>query len=104
MKLIYGVILLTLASCAHHHKGAEHHHHSGKANYTKAPADLNVKYDKECAESIKEGDKHVAGKEEFQLQHGGHFYYFSSQEKMDLFKKDLDKNIGVADKNWKNRP
>jgi YHS domain-containing protein len=103
MKLIYATILLSLFSCAHHHEGSEHHHHQGKDNYTKAPADTKVEYDKHCATSVMNGDKHVVGKEEFQLEHGGRFYYFSSQEKMDKFKQNLAKNISKADKTWESK-
>ncbi len=103
MRFLLPLMLLTLFSCAHHHEGSDHHHHEGKANYTKSPKDMKVMYDKKCACSVMEGDKHVAGKEEFQLEHGGRFYYFSSKEKMDKFKENLTENIEKADKNWDSR-
>lgn len=103
MKYLSILMLFTFFSCAHHHEGKDHHHHQGKSNYTKSPKDLKVKYDHECAGSVMEGDKHVAGKEEFELEHGGRFYYFSSEEKMEKFKENLTENIQKADKQWDSR-
>lgn len=104
MKYLLSVMLLALVSCAHHHEGSGHHHHQGKANYTKSPKDAKVKYDNHCASSVMEGDKHTVGKEEFQLEHGGQFYYFSTEEKMNEFKKNLTENAHKADKNWAKKP
>ena len=100
MKYLLLLSLINFVACSHHHKGEDHHHHDGKANYTKSPKDVKAAYDHQCADSVKEGDKHVAGKEEFQLEHRGRFYYFSSEEKMENFKKNLEANIKQADTNW----
>lgn len=102
MKVLLSIMLLMFISCTHHHQDTNHHHHKGKSNLTKSSKDDLVMYDKTCASSILNGDTHIEGKEEFQLEHGGRFYYFSSKEKMDNFKLNLDNNISDTDKRWNN--
>lgn len=89
MKIIIGIIFtLFLASCAHHHKTPEHHHHA---------------YEKHCAYSIAHGDLETMGNNEFKLAHGGKTYYFSSKEKLNEFKENIEKNIKNANKSWLGR-
>lgn len=79
---------LFAVSCAHHHDKVEHHHHA---------------YEKSCAYGVMTGSMKEKGKEDYQFDHGGKTYYFSSQEKMDKFKAHLNENIVEADRNWSNR-
>ena len=102
MKYLLPIMLLTLFSCARHHEKSAHHHDQEGSTDSKNSVKLNPKYDKECACSVMEGDKHVAGKEEFKLEHAGDLYYFSTKEKMEKFKENLTENISKADKNWSN--
>lgn len=86
MKYIVTILLTVfLASCAHHHQTPEHHHHA---------------YDKQCAYSVAHGDLKTEGNIEYQVEHGGKTYYFSSKEKMNQFKKNIESNIKSANKNW----
>ncbi len=96
--LIVGIILGV--SCAHHHKEGAHHHHkackeSCKVNHAKV--DMFSRY---CAQSILEGKLHVKGEEELSLKHGGQIYYFSTEEKRDKFKENLELNAINATKIW----
>ena len=103
MNILLPIMLLALISCTHHHEDTDHHHHhKGKSNIIKSSKDDLAMYDKTCASSVLNGDKHVEGKEEFQLEHGGRFYYFSSKEKMDKFNLNLEENITDANKQWNN--
>lgn len=89
MKYFIAVILtMFLASCAHHHKTPEHHHHA---------------YDKQCAYSVSHGNLKVQGEAEYKAEHGGKTYFFSSSKKMEEFKKNIEKNIKSANKNWSSR-
>ncbi len=92
MKHLIIVMALTLvtASCAHHDSNVEHHHHDEK----------QASYDGKCAYSVAHDNMNVSGKKEFSFNHKGMTYYFSSEEKMDLFKKDLDKNVQTANRLW----
>ncbi len=88
MKYLIAVLLtMFLASCAHHNK-TEHHHH---------------KYEKQCAYSVAHGDLKTKGKVEYKFEHGGKTYYFSTSEKLNDFKKDLETNIKRANQNWADR-
>tara|TARA_Y100000034_G_C6844563_1_gene382447 strand:- start:97 stop:378 length:282 start_codon:yes stop_codon:yes gene_type:complete len=89
MKYIVAVIFsIFLASCAHHHKTPEHHHHA---------------YDKHCAYSVAHGDLKTEGNSEYKIEHGGKTYFFSSKEKLEDFKKNIDSNVQKANKNWLER-
>jgi len=81
-------IALFTFSCAHHHERTEHHHHA---------------YEKSCAYSVMSGDYKQKGKDEYQLEHGGKTYFFSTKDRMDKFKAHLNENIAEADRNWVNR-
>ncbi len=88
MKYLLAVIItIFLVSCAHHHKTPEHHH----------------AYDKQCAFSVAHGDVKVAGKDEFKYEHSGKIYYFSSEKKLNIFKKDIEENVKKANKSWAER-
>lgn len=88
MKYLIAVLLtMFLASCAHHNK-TEHHHH---------------KYEKLCAYSVAHGDLKTKGKVEYKFEHGGKTYYFSTSEKLNDFKNDLETNIKKANQNWVDR-
>lgn len=93
MKLILCLSLMLVASCSHHHKSKEHHHHEKEA------ANEGM-FGKKCAQAVAQGNAHVEGKEEYQLQHGGKTYYFSSEEMKNKFAKDLENNVQKAEKNW----
>ena len=89
MKYLIAVLLtMFLASCAHHHNKTDHHHH---------------KYEKQCAYSVAHGDLKTKGKVEYKFEHGGKTYYFSTSEKLNDFKKDLETNIKRANQNWADR-
>jgi YHS domain-containing protein len=83
--LLAVIITIFLASCAHHHKTPEHHHHA---------------FDKQCAYSVAHGNLKVEGNAKLKIEHGGKTYYFSSSKKMKEFKKNIEKNIKSANKNW----
>ncbi len=86
MKYVIVLMFSTfLMSCSHHHKKPEHHHHA---------------YDKQCAYSVAHGDFKTKGSNEYKMKHGGNTYYFSTSQKREQFKKDLEQNIQSADKEW----
>lgn len=86
MKILIGFILtFFLTSCAHHHNKTKHHHHA---------------YEKQCAYSVSHGDLKTEGFPEHKIEHGGKVYYFSSKDKMNSFKRDIDENIKKADNEW----
>lgn len=86
--LLIGISLTFLISCAHHHDRPEHHHHA---------------YNKKCAYSIVHNDMDTVGKDEFKIEHKDVTYYFSTKEKLDLFEKELEKNIKKANRIWGDR-
>ena len=57
-------------------------------------------FEKRCAYHVSQGNMEVKGKDEHKLEHAGHTYYFSSKDKMAIFKEDLEKNIQKANDNW----
>lgn len=100
MKIVFASLMLLISSCSHHHKGNDHHHHDKKASCSKCEEMSKDMYNKNCAHSVLEGDTHVPGKDEFQFDHGGRTYYFSSQEKMEKFKANLEENVKSANRKW----
>jgi YHS domain-containing protein len=102
MKKILTILASTflLGSCAHHHKDVEHHHHKSCDVNCKVFHAKGEMFEKHCAQSISEGDLHVKGTEDFKLNHSGQVYYFSSEQKLDKFKKHLELNAVNAQKNW----
>ncbi len=90
MKLLALLIMIvSFANCAHHHNKNEHHHHQ---------------FNKKCAYSVSQDHLDVEGKEEFKLEHGKETYYFSSEENMQKFKKDINTNIERSKRNWRRGP
>lgn len=96
-RVLVLALLIGASACSHHHKAPDHHHHSA----TNVKPDDSVAFDGNCPYAVMEGDLHTHGKEEFKLEHGGETYYFSSQDKLEKFKKDLPKNLSAARKKWK---
>lgn len=106
MKLLACLLsFVFLASCSHHHKAKGHHHHDKDSETSltsckECQDSSKVMYEKHCAHSVMLGDTHTAGKDEYLLEHGGKSYYFSSAEKMDMFKADIAENSRKADRSW----
>lgn len=92
MKLLKLIILtltvLTFVSCSHHHNKEEHHHHA---------------FNKLCAYEVSLNHFDVAGNENYKIEHEGETYFFSSEEKMNKFKKDLQSNVRSARDNYTSR-
>lgn len=103
MKLILFLLttLLLTLSCSHHHKDASHHHHECKED-CKIHA-YKAMFDKHCAQSVSEGDMHIMGSDEYKITHGGEIYYFSSEKKLEDFKKHIDEKSKEAKNNWADR-
>ena len=98
MKKYIGIVIIALlgfvvGGCAHHDSAIEHHHHDEK----------QAKYDGKCAYSMAHGELGVSGKPEHSFEHGGMTYYFSSEEKMNDFKKDVEANVKAASRVWEER-
>ncbi len=53
-----------------------------------------------CAYSVSKGELDVKGNLSHKFIHDGHVYYFSSEEKKQSFKKNLDENVKKAHKHW----
>ncbi len=85
-------IALGFSSCAHHDNKVDHHHHEDTTK--------KISYEGKCAYSIEHGQYNVVGNPEFNVEHDGATYYFSSIEKMNDFKKDIAKHIQAANRNW----
>jgi len=45
----------------------------------------------------------IKGNKSHHWNHKGKSYYFSSEENMKKFKKDVDENVERANKNWNRR-
>lgn len=91
-NLIFTFIIgLSISACAHHDTNVEHHHHD---------ALQQTSFDGRCAYSVAHNELGVKGEKEFSFEHAGRTYYFSSEEKMNLFKKDLDRNVEIANQHW----
>lgn len=88
-------LLFVISGCAHHDNNVavDHHHHEQK----------EASFDGKCAYSVAHEELNVAGKPEYNFKHKGMTYYFSSEEKMNEFKKDIDKNVQKARKAWEVR-
>lgn len=100
VSLLSTIFLVSCASYEKHPTASEHHHACSMDNcQMKHKCEM---YAKKCAYSVSRGDFDVKGKEEYRLTHRGHNYFFSSKEKMEKFKKDIDKNIDSANRNWSN--
>jgi YHS domain-containing protein len=102
MKLFLISVLSTflLSSCAHHHKDVKHHHHKSCDANCKVQHEKGEMFKKHCAQSVAEGDLHVQGSDEYKISHGNEIYYFSTEEKLNKFKKHLSKNAKSARRNW----
>lgn len=97
--ILIGMFLATLG-CASHNKKTGHHHHLKACDKDSCKMDRCEMYEKRCAYSVSNGNMNVKAKDEYQLKHAGHTYYFSSEKKMDEFKKDLEGNVNKANENW----
>ncbi len=92
--------LFLFSSCAHHHKSdGGHHHHKCEKN-CEMHSDNGEVFNKHCAMSLAMGDSHVAGNEDYKIIHHGETYYFSSEEKMNKFKENIEQNIERANRFW----
>tara|TARA_Y100001936_G_scaffold253210_1_gene316514 strand:+ start:2923 stop:3300 length:378 start_codon:yes stop_codon:yes gene_type:complete len=113
IRLALLVALIFLVSCASaRRESAAHHHHvteCGKDGCKMTENECDMKkcsmkscqmYEGKCAYSVAHGDVHVKGKKEYKLVHDGHVYFFSSAEKMNMFKKDIEKGVQKANENW----
>jgi len=101
LSLLILTTVFLFTSCAHHHQKPKHHHHKKcdeRCNVSDAKHES--KFDKHCAQSVSEGDVHVLGQEDYKLSHGGEVYYFSSKEKMNMFKVSVEESIQKANSNW----
>ena len=95
------VTVFVFTSCAHQHQKSEHHHH--ECDKDCKVHQENVMFEKHCAQSVLEGDTHVDGNDDFSLEHGGHIYYFSNDEKLEKFQLNIEANAKAAQSNWTNR-
>lgn len=102
MKFLLATVLgvFFLSSCAHHHKDVEHHHHKSCNENCKTHHEKGEMFDRHCAQSISEGDLHVKGKDDYKIKHGGQVYYFSTKDKLQKFKKNIEASSKRARKNW----
>ena len=100
--LLITFALLALASCAHHDESVEHHHHTCEENCSIEHKETDA-FNKHCAHSVAEGNLDVMGSEEYMVSHKGMDYYFSSKKNMELFKKNVQKEIEKAKENWTSR-
>jgi len=89
------VMTLGLNSCAHHDNAVSHHHHE--------EAPKKASYEGKCAYSVENKNFDVQGNPEFNIEHDGILYYFSSEQNMNEFKKDLNKHIAAANRSWEVR-
>ena len=87
--------VLNFVACAHHDNDVSHHHHQEESE--------KVSYEGKCAYSVEKKQYDVPGKPEYNAKHEGVTYYFSSEEKMNEFKKDLAKHIQAANRSWADR-
>jgi len=95
MKLLVIIAVgLSLSSCAHHDKDVEHHHHD---------ASKKVSFNGKCASAVENSQYDIPGKPEFNVEYAGVIYYFSSEEKMNEFKKDIAKHAAAANRMWELR-
>ena len=91
--IIAAIIALSGSACAHHDTNVEHHHHE----------EAQASFDGYCAYSVAQNNFGILGKKDYSFEHAGMTYYFSSEEKMKTFKKDLDKNLKSANEHWESR-
>tara|TARA_Y100000780_G_C13695371_1_gene421376 strand:- start:9158 stop:9529 length:372 start_codon:yes stop_codon:yes gene_type:complete len=107
------VALMFLVSCASgNRETAAHHHHvtecggngcemrENRCGMKNCSMETCKMYEGQCAYSVAHGDVHVKGSKEHKLVHDGHVYFFSSEEKMNKFKKDIEENAQKANENW----
>jgi len=66
------VMTLGLNSCAHHDNAVSHHHHE--------EAPKKASYEGKCAYSVENKNFDVQGNPEFNIEHDGILYYFSSEQ------------------------
>lgn len=113
IQLVLLAALIVLASCASgKRETAAHHHHvtecgedgcemkENQCDMKNCSMETCMMFEGQCAYSLAHGDFHIKGKKEHKLVHDGHVYFFSSAEKMNKFKNDIDENARKANKNW----
>ena len=100
-KSILLSVFLILGGCASKREvdKSAHHHHSCKMENCEMKHRCEM-FAKKCAMSVAHGDMHIGGMEEFSLVHDGHRYFFSSKEKMEEFKKNINQNVKKAEMHW----
>ncbi len=100
-KSILLSVFLILGGCASKREvdKSAHHHHSCKMENCEMKHRCEM-FAKKCAMSVAHGDMHIGGMEEFSLVHDGHRYFFSSKEKMEEFKKNINQNVKKSEMNW----
>ena len=112
IRLAPFLVLFILTGCAGHKAQPSHHHHRQACSDDQCGLKEGCKkeecegqnqcqmYDKKCAYLVSHGDTHVEGKDEYQLEHKGHTYFFSSKKRMEEFKDNIDENVRRANLNW----
>lgn len=110
--MLIGILVIASACASGGRDAATHHHHMTECSdggcqtleqeCEKKSCSLDgcKMYEGQCAYSVSRGNGKVKGKKEHKLVHDGHVYYFSSEEKMQIFKEDVEENVSRADKNW----
>lgn len=101
-------LLLLAVSCSTHKERAAHSlHGNGQCSLKEGCKQEECKgqnicemYEKKCAYSVSKGDIDTEGKDQYSLEHKGHNYFFSNEQRMEEFKKNIDKNIERANSNW----
>jgi YHS domain-containing protein len=61
---------------------------------------IQYEYGGSCANAMKANKTNIKGDPAYSLEHDGRHFCFSSEKARDSFKKNIDKNIATADRNW----
>jgi YHS domain-containing protein len=61
---------------------------------------VQYEYGGTCAAAMKANKPEIKGDPAYSLEHKGRHFCFSSPEARDSFKKNIDKNIAIADRNY----
>ena len=108
-KTIMALLLsFFISSCANHQGRWGDHgdcNHSSCSNHNSCDDNCQHHegmYDMNCAYSMSQGNE-IKGNKSHHWNHKGKSYYFSSEENMKKFKKDVDENVERANKNWNRR-
>jgi Tfp pilus assembly protein PilF len=91
---------LILAGCSSSEKTETTATQGAASDVKSQESKIQYEYGGSCAAAMKANKTGIKGDPAYSLEHNDRHFCFSSEKARDSFKKNIDKNIADADRNW----